>query len=685
MRNAGASIDPPTDPSAAVPLPKKRASNGAGAAGEPSEGAGAPRGRKLPPGVSPDIFGRPATPPPGRPGSSGLPPVPPPPQPWPMTGAPERRNPVALPTGPASAGETDDESFGGDPATVSPGPPRRRRGRRFLMTSVVVALVASLAYAVPAVAMSGMVLPGTSVEGVDLGGLTVTQAADRLRERLDGRARQPIAVRAVGVRHEVLPEESGLELDVVGTIKQAPSGFPTPFETLRGLTGETLLEPKITVDSVELANSVERLADDVDRPVREGEIRFDGRKPEIEAPREGRALESAAAATAIQRAYLGDAGPVELPVTVLKPKATAEAFKEAAVTARKAVTGPFTLTHGGRQAQLSAEAVAAHLSFVPDAQGAVRPVFDAKNALTEVEKKLIDPGKAPIEPTYEIVNGVPQLIPGRAGQGVDEDELSAALIKVIEGGGSRTIPVQLVEAKPRIDDADARALDITEKISEFTTEYPCCEPQAKNIQAIAGILDGYVVRPGETFSLNEIVGQRDKARGFVPAPEVVDGRFADEMGGGISQFVTTMYNAVFFAGLRDVKHTAHEFYISRYPAGRESTVSFPQPDFQWENNSKSGVLIKTSATATSITVTFWGGKRYDRIEAKASDPHSHTNYGTDTDAGPDCVPMPGRRGFTIEVTRVFYNNGQEVKRDEPVRTVYRPQTKLTCTNSSADG
>jgi vancomycin resistance protein YoaR len=97
-----------------------------------------------------------------------------------------------------------------------------------------------------------------------------------------------------------------------------------------------------------------------------------------------------------------------------------------------------------------------------------------------------------------------------------------------------------------------------------------------NIHRIADIVDGHVVRPGETFSLNGFVGRRDRARGFVPAPVILNGRFVDDVGGGVSQFATTLFNAVFFGGLQDLTHTPHIYYISRYPAGRGATVSFPQ-------------------------------------------------------------------------------------------------------------
>ncbi|MFD8529935.1 VanW family protein [Streptosporangium canum] len=685
MRNAGASIDPPTDPFAAVPLPSRPVRPGARDpnASPDDHPKGGPR---LPPGVSPDIFGpagsaQPAGPSGfGRPatGSAGLPPAASPPQPWKMATSPERplqqRPPREEP--PAAS------SGGGDPrqpeASRYEEPPRR--GRRITVAVLLLLLLAGLAYAVPAIVMSGKMLPGTRVHGIDIGGLTATEAADKLRDRLPGKAGEEMVVRAAGRKYSIDPEKAGLEFDVVATIDQAHSGFPAPMEVWRALTGTTELAPKVSADSERMRDTVTALAKKIDLKVREGAVTFEGVKPVAVTPRDGRELEQEAAARTIRTAFLGPAGEVELPVSVIKPKVTAAVVKEAAADAGKALSGPVTLTYAGKQVQLPVETIAAHLSFEPDSSGGMGPVFDARSAVATVETRLVDPALAPREPTFQIVGATPKLIPGRKGKGIDEDKLAESVARMVAEGGSRTIPVALTTVQPRVSEAEVRKLGIKEKISEFTTPYDCCLPRVTNIRTIAKLLDGYLVKPGETFSLNGVIGQRDTARGFVPAPMIQGGRLVDSVGGGISQFVTTMYNAVFFGGLEDVQHMAHEFYISRYPAGRESTVSWPAPDFRWKNDSKYGVLVKTSYTDTGVTVAFWSTKRYD-IESISSERYDVTPFKSATDSGPTCIPMAGQQGFTIDVTRVFKQDGKEVKR-ETKKTVYKPETDLKCVPST---
>ncbi|WP_433244165.1 VanW family protein [Streptosporangium sp. CA-135522] len=687
MRNAGASIDPPTDPFAAVPLPSSPVRPGARDPGVPP-GEKPKGGSRLPPGVSPDIFGpsgfdRPAGPVgPGRSagpaaGSAGLPPAASPPQPWQMAARPERpsRDEPSL-----TSGGDGDSPQPQQPRFEEP-PRRRRRGRRAAAVVLLLLLLAGLAYAVPAFVMSGKMLPGTRVHGVDIGGLTATEAADRLRDRLPGEADREMTLRAAGRKYSIDPGKAGLEFDVVATIDQAPGGFPTPMEVWRALTGTTELTPKVSVDAERMDGTVTALAKKVDLKVREGAVVFEGTKPVTVTPRDGRELEREATARVIRKAFMGPPGEVALPISVIKPKVTAETVRKAAADAGKALSGPVTLTHAGRQALLPAETLAAHLSFEPDSSGGMSPVFDARNAVATVESGLVDPSLTPKEPTFQIVGAAPKLIPGRSGKGIDDDKLAEAVARMVTEGGSRTIPVALTTVQPRVSEAEARGLGIKEKISEFTTPYDCCLPRVTNIRTIAKLLDGYLVKPGETFSLNGVIGQRDTARGFVPAPMIEGGRLVDSVGGGISQFVTTMYNAVFFGGLEDVQHVAHEFYISRYPAGRESTVSWPAPDFRWKNDSKYGVLVKTSFTNTGVTVAFWSTKRYD-IESVSSERYAVTPFTSATGSGPECIPMAGQNGFTIDVTRIFKQDGKEVRR-ETKKTVYKPETDLKCSPAAS--
>jgi vancomycin resistance protein YoaR len=119
---------------------------------------------------------------------------------------------------------------------------------------------------------------------------------------------------------------------------------------------------------------------------------------------------------------------------------------------------------------------------------------------------------------------------------------------------------------------------------------------------------GAVIRPTETFSLNQFVGQRTREKGFTEAGVIYEGRFETDVGGGVSQFATTFFNAAFFAGLDFESYQSHSIYISRYPYGREATISWPAPDLAVSNPLPDGVVAWPTYTGSSITVTLWGTK-----------------------------------------------------------------------------
>ncbi len=183
-----------------------------------------------------------------------------------------------------------------------------------------------------------------------------------------------------------------------------------------------------------------------------------------------------------------------------------------------------------------------------------------------------------------------------------------------------------------------RALDLTPNtpparprvIGEFTTFHKCCESRVTNIHLIADSVDGAVVEPGATWSLNDHVGQRTAAKGYVPAGAIVGGELVAEVGGGTSQFATTLYNAIFFAGLEDVYHRPHSIYFSRYPLVREATLGWPLPDVVFTNDTDHPVTIDTSHTGTSITVQLVGANGRRIVETSTSGSATTSGGGSGT-------------------------------------------------------
>jgi vancomycin resistance protein YoaR len=197
------------------------------------------------------------------------------------------------------------------------------------------------------------------------------------------------------------------------------------------------------------------------------------------------------------------------------------------------------------------------------------------------------------------------------------------------------------------------------------------------------LINGTLLKPGVVFSLNQIVGERTKANGFTEGFIIKDGRFRKDLGGGVSQSATTTFNAMFFAGLKDVFHKPHGLFIDRYPAGREATVAWPSVDLKFQNDTKYGVLVQayivkgTPSRKGSITVKMWSTKTYDKIVATAPDKSNFKNGREVTDDSPKCEPSSSVPGFDVRYQRLFYQNGDVVRR-ENFFWRYAPTDKVTC-------
>ena len=151
----------------------------------------------------------------------------------------------------------------------------------------------------------------------------------------------------------------------------------------------------------------------------------------------------------------------------------------------------------------------------------------------------------------------------------------------------------------------ARTLGVKEPIGTFTTKHPAGQPRVKNIHRISDLTAGVLIAPGATYSVNDFVGRRTAEKGFVSAPVIEEGKFSEDVGGGVSQYATTLFNAAFFGGLDIPDHKAHSIYISRYPFGREATLAYPSVDLKIHNDTPYGVVVWPSYTDTSITIDLW--------------------------------------------------------------------------------
>jgi len=266
-----------------------------------------------------------------------------------------------------------------------------------------------------------------------------------------------------------------------------------------------------------------------------------------------------------------------------------------------------------------------------------------------------------------------------------------------------TLPF-LEGTEPDVTTADLEALGIEHMVVQFTTYHDCCQVRVSNIQLMADTIDGTIIPPGETFGINAFVGERTVEKGYQDAGTIIRGEIVETVGGGVSQFATTLYNTVFWGGYEDVQHKPHSFYFSRYPEGIESTVSYPQPELTFRNDTDHAIMLKTAYTDTSITVKIFGdndgrilagahrngstsfdviaegGPNAKIVAGTVSERTNFTEPTTEYRPNPDVEPgeqIETQRsdvGWTVFVTRTIEHSGSEVEQTWTVR--YLPQRQI---------
>ena len=311
--------------------------------------------------------------------------------------------------------------------------------------------------------------------------------------------------------------------------------------------------------------------------------------------------------------------------------------------------------------------------------GGLAVSLDPKGLGASLRVKLGRFEVAPRDATFAVGAAGVRVVPSQPGRTLDVARIGRSLVSDL---ASTVHLARFASTPPALTTEDAEKLGIRERVSEFTTYYSCCQPRVTNIQRAAQMLDGTIVEPGESFSLNDALGKRTVERGFVSAPQIFDGRLEDAVGGGVSQVATTLYNAAFFAGVKLVAHQAHQFYISRYPMGREATVSWGGPELIFRNDWPAAILVKVVATDSSITVRFYSRKLGRRVETTTGEPYAFTppeTIRTLNSALPpgttSTVQSAGESGFTVQYTRKVYR-GSKLRRNEHFTVRYDPQNAI---------
>lgn len=525
---------------------------------------------------------------------------------------------------------------------------------------------------------------GTTVAGIAVGGQSAGAAQATLTRELAARAEQPIVLTSSAGEAELDPATAGVTVDVPATVRGLTGFSLAPADVWAHVAGGSAEPAVVVIDDAAFAKAVDAARETLDAEPEEGSLSVEGGKVAYTAPVRGTETDAAATAAAVRRWWPGQES-VEVVAAEQFPKVTTQELQRVRREfADVAMSAPVTVEANGVEFEIAPADFAPAIDLTPADDGTITPRAN-DTALRKIVHAAAREAKAEIAARDAIVTfsgSTPTVKPSVVGVQLDDASISAAVWPAISST-ERTATVTTKTVQPEFTTKIAKATLPKEKISTFTTYFTAGGPRVHNIKLAARTLNGTYIPPGGQFSMNGVLGERTPAKGYREAGIIRNGRLAESYGGGISQVSTTIFNASFFAGVQLDAWQAHSFYISRYPEGREATISWPDLHNTWTNTLDGGIRMEVTTTDTSITVTYHGRKKYD-VEATKSKRYDIVKPKKIVDDGEDCVPQNPVDGFKVDIGRILRQQGKVVK-TQSFTTRYDPADDITCRSSGSAG
>lgn len=569
------------------------------------------------------------------------------------------------------------------PAWLRAWPPAARVA---LITLVAVLAIAVVGTGVEAATSLGRVHPGVMVGPVDVGGKTQEQAASLIAATVAEGASTPVSVTAGGSSWDVTAESVSLSVDATALAGEAFSVGRGAFlasvaERFEAWVSGYALPLALECDEEAFDVLIGTINDAVATPPVDAGVAIEGTSVTMTEPADGVGVHAEDARDLILSAFVSDERLVTLEMEPLSPEIDTDAARQAYDDALKMVSAPLTLFYEQQQWEVPAATIGEWIDF-RTAGDADHPALEAYIVSEEVSATVLpmvaQVGRPARDASFQVSNGTVTIVPAEDGLQADAEDLSLRLQSVLVGSGERRTELTMHRVEAEITTAEAEGMGIKERISTFTTDYAATnKPRVNNIHTLADALDGTLIPPGGTFSFNQTVGERTAAKGYQEANAIVNGKLVPQLGGGICQVNTTLFNSVFFSGLPVVERKNHSQYISHYPTGRDATVSWGGPDFKFKNDTENWVLVATGYSNSTVTISLYGTNPGYQVTYETGpwtdikDPPVREVPDPSLPAGSRVIDEQGVSGRTIIVVRHVMKNGVEIRTDS-FKSVYKP-------------
>lgn len=281
--------------------------------------------------------------------------------------------------------------------------------------------------------------------------------------------------------------------------------------------------------------------------------------------------------------------------------------------------------------------------------------------------------------SYDAASG--SIVPEQFGADFDVAAAQTALDGAAPG---ETVSVPAVIEEPEVTASDLKMLLFRDVLGEARTHVSGSAGRIGNVKLSAKLINGIVLNSGDTFSYNDSVGKRTEARGFKPAPAYVKGETVDEVGGGICQTSSTLYLACLLSNMEITERYAHRYVPAYIDWGMDATVSWGGPDYKFTNNTLYPVKIVTEYSKGYLTIKLLGtnidGIRVKMTNEVLSKTPWETVYQEDstmTPGSPDVVKVTPYTGYKVKTYQTIYDkNGSVIDSHFEATSDYKVRNKV---------
>lgn len=550
------------------------------------------------------------------------------------------------------------------------------------------------AYNADSLLNSGKIHYGVAIQGKQVGGLTGKEARKELASIKKELERGPAKLQWDEQTWQLNPQKIGARINMKSAIAEAEKiGFSGSLgdrirQRLGALTGKYDIDPKVAVNKEIIDNFINKISSEIDKQAINPTVLIRGRKAIPVQGQTGLLVSKNTVKKLVKEVILEPNKRIKnLPVMVIPTSIKYSDAEKAAKKANDMMSAPITMRYTESTWTFTPQEISEMIE-IREAKKSGSPeisvVIGVEKAKAKLEKLTGGVTREPQDAKFSISGNKVIIIPSREGVGVNIDKAVEDMNKVAgkKQAYERDLLLTSHTTAPKMTTEKAQSMGIKEKITSYTTTYGAlARARVSNIHLLTKSLDGMILAPGETFSFNKAMGPRTAGKGYKEAPVILNGKLVPGLGGGVCQVATTMFNSVFFAGLPVLERRNHSFYISKYPTGRDASVSYPYPDLKFKNDTGAHILIKGYLSSNSVTVSLYG-----------TDPGRKVNYSTSGFSGITAFPIErvadpnleqgvenivdvGETGKQVTVYRTVSKNGKVLFKDT-FTSKYKPKVQV---------